>query len=168
MRYFVTLGSEIIEAELHDDGEGRYRITCNGRAHEVRIEGPPPSDTARPSVVVDGKVVDLSPDVGTGHIHLRGTTQPFAVSRQDPRLDATSAQRAHASEVRSPMPGKVVEVRFGAGAPVEKGQCVVVVEAMKMQNELVAPCDGAIRRVHVREGQAVERGTLLVELEASS
>ena len=63
------------------------------------------------------------------------------------------------------MPGRVVAVLVGEGEPVRAGQGVVVLEAMKMQNEIQAEHDGVVKRVCVEPGQAVEGGDLLFELE---
>jgi pyruvate carboxylase len=65
----------------------------------------------------------------------------------------------------APMPGKVVRVLVERGQAVAEAQGLVVVEAMKMENEIRAPREGTISEVHVREGQAVEGGALLVVLE---
>ncbi len=81
-----------------------------------------------------------------------------------------SSRRAKASgdgpvEVRAQMPGKVVKVLVAAGATVEAGQGLVVVEAMKMQNEMKAPKGGRVARVHAREGATVTAGEPLVVVE---
>jgi biotin carboxyl carrier protein len=67
--------------------------------------------------------------------------------------------------VHAPMPGLVVEVLVQPGAAVEAGQPVVIVEAMKMQNELVAPLKGRVARVSVAPGAAVDTGQLLVAIQ---
>ncbi len=69
--------------------------------------------------------------------------------------------QAHRLEV--PMPGRVVRVLVQPGDEVQRGQGLVIVEAMKMENELKAPRAARISAVHVREGQGVEKGTLLLE-----
>ena len=63
------------------------------------------------------------------------------------------------------MPGKVVELLVQAGEAVEKDQGIIIIEAMKMENEIRAPVAGTVKAVHVEAGQAVESGELLVELE---
>ena len=67
--------------------------------------------------------------------------------------------------MRAPMPGRVLRVLVNAGDPVTARQGVVVVEAMKMENELVSPRDGRVREIHVTEGVSVEAGRLLVVIE---
>jgi biotin carboxyl carrier protein len=68
-------------------------------------------------------------------------------------------------KILAPMPGKVVRVLAGVGTKVEAGEPVLVIEAMKMQNELKAPKKGKISRLHVGEGSAVEAGQTLAEVE---
>ena len=63
------------------------------------------------------------------------------------------------------MPGKVIEVLVAEGDSVEKGQGLVIVEAMKMENELACPRDGTVQRVLVQSGTAVERGAVLLVIE---
>jgi biotin carboxyl carrier protein len=81
-----------------------------------------------------------------------------------------SSRRAKTSgngpvEVRAQMPGKVIKVLVAAGATVEAGQGLVVVEAMKMQNEMKAPKGGRVARIHAREGATVVAGEPLVVVE---
>ena len=65
----------------------------------------------------------------------------------------------------APMPGLVVKVEVEVGQAVRAGQGVVVVEAMKMENELKAPADGVVAKIHVEPRQTVEKGTVLITLE---
>lgn len=73
---------------------------------------------------------------------------------------------AGAAQIAAPIPGKVVKVNVVAGDQVEAGQSVVVLEAMKMENELEAERAGCVATVHVSAGDTVDKGTVLVELEA--
>lgn len=70
-----------------------------------------------------------------------------------------------AAQVKAPMPGRVVRILVSPGQPVERGQPVAIVEAMKMENELQASASGAVKHIHVQQGAAVESGQLLVELD---
>ena len=104
---------------------------------------------------------------GVVDVDVAGT--PIAVTLTDPRLTKLSvaARRGAAGPdvVRAPMPGKVVKVLVKAGDRVAAGQGVVVVEAMKMENELLASRAGAVLAVHVAEGRAVDAQEALVTLE---
>jgi len=74
---------------------------------------------------------------------------------------------ATAGNLNAAMPGKVVRVLVGPGDVVEAGQGLLVLEAMKMENELSATGAGTVRSIHVAEGDNVDKGTLLIEIEAS-
>jgi pyruvate carboxylase subunit B len=89
----------------------------------------------------------------------------------DPRAravrEAGSAGSArHSGLLHAPMPGRVLRVLVEAGASVTQGQALIVVEAMKMENELKAPGAGTVGRVHVAAGDRVEKGAVLVEITA--
>ena len=87
-------------------------------------------------------------------------------SVMDPRRKALRmAAGAGADVIKTAMPGRVVRILVAAGDSVEKGAPVIVVEAMKMENELTAPRAGIISRICVEEGAQVEGKTVLVELE---
>ena len=80
-------------------------------------------------------------------------------------LSAASAAAAGPAPLVAPMPGMIVRVNVKAGDQVQAGQGLVVMEAMKMENELRAAAAGTVKRVHVSPGTAVEKGVLLLELE---
>ena len=81
-------------------------------------------------------------------------------------VEASESSRSRGgSRVEAPIPGKVVAVKVKPGDAVEPGQPLVVLEAMKMENELVAEQAGRVAKVHIEPGTTVDSGTLLVELE---
>ncbi|MBK5188541.1 MAG: biotin/lipoyl-binding protein [Gemmatimonadaceae bacterium] len=80
-------------------------------------------------------------------------------------MQASVAKPAGPAPLRAPMPGLIVQLRVAAGDSVAAGDGLVVMEAMKMENELRAISAGTVRAVHVTVGAAVEKGALLVELE---
>lgn len=97
---------------------------------------------------------------------VKGRRLPLAIS--DPRDTATQAGAVRLSglqEVRALMPGKVVKLLVSVGDEVEAGAGVVVVEAMKMQNEMRAPKTGRVKRIHKTEGSTVGPGEALLEIE---
>jgi len=150
-----------VDVEPREDG---YTVAVDGREHRVegtfgpqiraRIDDRPIEATARR----DGLdiVVELS---GRSYVYrLRDTRAPKLARR---RAGADTAR----GEVHAPMPGLIVDVLVEAGAAVEAGQPVVIMEAMKMQNELVAPLQGKVAKVSVAPGAAVEAGQLLLAIE---
>ena len=99
--------------------------------------------------------------VGAGRYTVEAVDERLLAIR---KLTGAGAGPPGPRSVRAPMPGLVVKVEVGEGDAVVAGQGVVVVEAMKMENELRAEGDAVVLRVHVSEGDTVERDQLLVEL----
>jgi biotin carboxyl carrier protein len=90
------------------------------------------------------------------------------ISLTDPRDRASNSQKAGAAgpiELRAQMPGKIIKLLAEIGATVTAGQGLIVVEAMKMQNEVKAPKDGKLARIHVTEGSTVSAGDPLLTVE---
>jgi biotin carboxyl carrier protein len=111
-------------------------------------------------VDVDGAAPDLT-------VTVAGRTLPLKLvdARTKVASAAAPARQSGLLAVRSPMPGKVVKVLVKAGDEVKAGAPVVVIEAMKMENELRAPRDGKVKDVSAKEGQTVEAGQSLATLE---
>ena len=84
-----------------------------------------------------------------------------AASVAAPAAAAAPAGAAGAVAVKAPMPGNILDVKVSAGASVKAGDVLVILEAMKMENEIMAPCDGTVTSVSVTKGAAVESGALL-------
>lgn len=74
---------------------------------------------------------------------------------------SAAAVPAGGEQVTSPMPGTILSVSVTPGSPVKKGQVLMILEAMKMENEIMCPCDGTIASVHVSKGASVDSGALL-------
>ncbi len=72
-----------------------------------------------------------------------------------------AAAPAGGEQVTSPMPGTILDVKVAQGAAVKKGDVLMILEAMKMENEIMCPCDGKVASIHAAKGAAVESGTLL-------
>ena len=84
-----------------------------------------------------------------------------AVDASDVKAAAPSAPAAGGETVSSPMPGTILSVNVTNGAAVKKGDVLMVLEAMKMENEIMSPCDGTVTSVNVSKGAAVETGAVL-------
>ena len=103
------------------------------------------------TITVNGNVYDVTVEEGTG------SAAPAAKA-------AAPAVAQGAGKVNAPMPGKILKVNATAGAAVKKGDVLVVLEAMKMENEICAPQDGTIATVECAAGDSVESGKVLVSL----
>jgi acetyl/propionyl-CoA carboxylase alpha subunit len=146
-------------------GKGRYTVAIDGRplAVDWRPVGGP-----FVSLLVDGRSHDVGLERRPGGYRVLVGSHDFAVELLAPtRGDVVAARPAPAGPARllAPMPGRVVRVLAEPGQEVEAGQGLVVMEAMKMENELRSPRAGRVVEVHARERQAVETGSLLVVVE---
>jgi biotin carboxyl carrier protein len=165
MRYYVTLpGGDEIAVDVIQRPGGKLEALVDGEPVEVDavdVEG-------ATNVRVRGQIFDLWLEghgatvgfVGSGH---RARAQ---VESDRMRMAASAARSTStsASMVTAPMPGRVVKVLVAEGAAVQAGAPVIVVEAMKMENELCAAKPGVVVRIHVAVGQNVDGGAALVEL----
>jgi len=161
MRYVVSVRGREIAVDVTPLATGRLCVTLEGSKApplEVTLFGETEAAAAIGSRVLDLRASGRDVTIGSER-------RPVRVESRDKRERSPSANRAGASGiVRAPMPGRVVKVLVGLGASVEQGAGVVVVEAMKMENELVSPVSGSVARVLVEAGDAVERGAPLVEI----
>lgn len=119
-----------------------YRITVNGTAYDVAVEelgaGAAPAVAAAPAA-------------------------PVAAAAPAPAAPAAPAA-AGSIEVAAPMPGKILNVKASVGTAVKKGDVILILEAMKMENDVVAPEDGTVASINVSAGDAVEAGDVLATL----
>ena len=166
-QFDVADRSREVEVKPH---QGGYLVTVDGRTRfvsAVRVDsqtlsllvGDPGSEDSRS---VEAAVVSL-PGNGLVEVHIDGFRLPVVTKNgHDRRQDRRGAPVSGAQRVVAPMPGKVVRVLVKPGEAVKPRQVLVVVEAMKMENELRAARDGTVAGVFVSEGQSVEAGTALV------
>jgi biotin carboxyl carrier protein len=147
----------------------RVTISRSGASMSVSIDGRPCDVNA---VVVDAHTLSLlfghrsyeatlAPDGATGDVIVRVGSTPVAVTNGRRRWGRSADNGSGPQRITAPMPGKVVRVLVQPGDVVHARQPLIVVEAMKMENELRAARDGTVSEVHAREGSSVEAGTLL-------
>ena len=115
----------------------KYRVNVNGTAYEVEIE------------LIDGAAAPAA------------APAPAAKEEAAP---APAAVPAGGEAINAPMPGTILAVNVTAGQAVKKGDVLMVLEAMKMENEIMAPADGTVASVNVNAGASVEAGTVLCTL----
>ncbi len=169
MIYHVTVGDRTVEVEV--------------RGSEIRVDGEAIAEVSLVglgrgpvrSLLVDGQSHRVSARrTGSGTWRLGIGGRAIRAEVLDERTAAIRAMAGPSLASRgprpvvAPMPGMVVRVEVAEGDRVESGQGVVIVEAMKMENELRTDAAGVVSRVHVAEGQAVEKDEVLVELATPS
>jgi biotin carboxyl carrier protein len=163
MRYVVSIAEETFELDVDQRPEGGYLVRGpEGRECVVDSLAFAP---AMLSLLIDGRVLTVLP--GEGEIRLRGERYAVTAENWQARREsrATIEQGALARTITASMPGRIVRVLCEVGTSVRAHTPLIVIEAMKMQNELCAKSDATVRAVHVGEGETVERGALLIELE---
>ena len=109
----------------------KYRVNVNGTVYEVELE----------------EITGAAPAAAPA---------PAAVAAAP-----VAAAPAGGEQITSPMPGNILSVNVAAGDTVKKGQVLMILEAMKMENEIMCPCDGKVVSVNTSKGSSVESGTLL-------
>ncbi|MBA3317348.1 MAG: hypothetical protein H0T50_04570 [Gemmatimonadales bacterium] len=165
MKYIVGIAGREIEVEVDGD-----RVTVIGSTRTASLRSIP--GTTSRQLVLDGRPTGLtmrSAGRGQWSVETRGDRWEVEVLDERTRhirgLTAGSARQRGPKTLRAPMPGLVVRVLVETGHAVTAGAGLVVLEAMKMENELKAPATGVVRAVRVEAGQAVEKGQELVEFE---
>jgi biotin carboxyl carrier protein len=165
VRYVVLVNGQAIEVEV--DGE---HVTVAGELHSATLGAIP--GTPLRQLMLDGRPLTLSVEsLGRGRWALTPAGERWEVEVMDERtrhirsLTGAGDQRRSADVLRAPMPGLVVRVQAKPGEAVAAGTGLVVLEAMKMENELKAATAGVVKVVRVTPGEAVEKGQVLVEFE---
>lgn len=167
MKYFARAGEREYECKLHGDGEA-LSIEIGGRTYRADL-----AHIGRAHVytlLLDGRSYEFSVHAENGTVELSGGAGEFTVEVEDARTHAARAKTAAGrgaggpTIVRAAMPGIVREVLVADGAAVAKGQALLILEAMKMQNEIRAERAGVVAKVEVASGATVDKGAALVEL----
>ena len=146
--------------------DGRFRISIDGVEQLVDATALRPGSW---SLIVDGRSFQVDLDRRRGGIAASVGASEVTLHVEDAlhrRLASAAGARAPArgESIRAPIAGKVVKVLVAVGDPVAPGSAVIVLEAMKMENELAAERGGTVSAIHKAAGQAVDTGDLLVEI----
>ena len=145
---FAEVDSRLYEIEIRELADGQYLLVDGSSIYRCRVEAKRGSQSSF-EVVLQGRAHEITI---IDPKRLRGT-------------DSAGAQHAGAAELVSPMPGKIVRVLVEVGAQVEIGTGIVVVEAMKMQNEMKSPKAGVVVSINAETGATVNAGDVLAVIE---
>ncbi len=177
MKFIATLGDaqHVIECQRDENNTDVFHMTLDGKHYDV--------DARRmPSQIVHILMDNHSYDVdlerlakksdtldGRIHVRVRGRVLRFEIL-DERRIKMKEAQGFRfdvggVANIDSPMPGKVIKILKSEGDEVKEGEGIIVVEAMKMENELRSPKAGKVRDIKVKEGDAVEAGARLAQIE---
>ena len=138
----------------------KYVATLNGKKYEIeieRVDGYKPLDRGAAAVAT-------APIIAPAPAPVAAAPAPAPVAAPAPAPVAAPAPAAGGQSVDAPMPGKILDIKVKVGDAVTFGQCVVVMEAMKMETEIVAPAAGTIASINVSNGDTVDTGAVLVTL----
>jgi pyruvate carboxylase subunit B len=168
MKYVVQVDGQTIDVEV--DGE---RVTVGGQTHHATLGAI--TGTPLRQLMVDGRPVTLSVEsLGRGRWALTRGGDRLEVEVLDERthhirsLTGAGDHRKSLDVLKAPMPGLVVRISVKAGDAVATGTGLVVLEAMKMENELKAPSAAVVKSIRVAPGEAVEKGQVLLEFEGDN
>ncbi|MEK6573472.1 MAG: biotin/lipoyl-containing protein [Chloroflexota bacterium] len=162
MKYLTTLNDKTYLIEINDD----RHVAVDGRTYEIDLEAV--ADQPLYSLLIDNQSFEgfVENDDEGWRVLMRGDLyQARVVDERAVRL-AKSAGGTVAQtgdfQLKAPMPGLVVSVLVSEGQAVKKGDIIVILESMKMQNELKSPRDGTVARVKVKGGDTVEQNQIMI------
>lgn len=170
MKYFVTLPSgREHQVDIKEDASGAVSVKVDGQAVQATAEKSDLTSSGRgaTAIRIGDRSVELWLEGTPPKLGVIADGQRFFATVESERMRIRAANKPSAGsegDIKSPMPGRVVRVLVKDGDEVEIGVPVIVVEAMKMENELGAPRAGKVKKVHVAVGATVESGTLLAEI----
>ena len=133
----------------------KYVVTLNGKNYEVEV--------TETDAIVTG-ITEVPVMVAAAPV----AVAPVAAPAEAPKAEETpaapaapAAPTASGTQVKAPMPGTILAVKASAGQAVKAGDVIVVLEAMKMENDIVAPCDGTVKEIVVAKGTTVNTDDIL-------
>ncbi|MDZ4764283.1 MAG: biotin/lipoyl-containing protein [Chloroflexota bacterium] len=164
MKYITIINEREFEIEI--DNDGNLRVNGEARAVDFIALGP-----SLYSILMDNQshetVID---DLGSGDFDVRVRGRLYSGTVLDERAQVMRTQRGSLAipsgelSIKSPMPGLIAAIPVTEGQEVKAGQTVIILESMKMQNELKTPRDGVVQRVNVQTGQSVEQNKVLITI----
>jgi biotin carboxyl carrier protein len=164
MKYITTVDDRQFTVEILDD----RHVSVDGKTYAIDFE----SVSGQPvySLIVDGRSHEsyIYPGDDNWQVLLRGRLYPVkVVDEREMRLRAAAGGNVVETgeyHLRAPMPGLVVTIPVTEGQEIKKGQVILILESMKMQNELKSPRDGTIGRIRVKTGESVEQKQTLLSV----
>ncbi len=164
MKYITTIGEKEYTVEILDE----KHVSLNGKVVEINFASV--NDQPVYSMLIDGKSYEsyIYPGENNWEVLLRGRQfEAFVEDEREKRLRAAAGDGpAEGGEfhLKAPMPGLIVAIPVEDGQAVKKGQVLLILESMKMQNELKSPKDGTVSRIKAKIGETVEQRTTLLSV----
>jgi biotin carboxyl carrier protein len=145
----AKLNGENLNYELQKLNYHNYLLRINNSVYEISSEQ---VNSEKFSFLVNGIKINL-------------TARTALKERAKKLIDATKSSSGSAVDINAPMPGMILKINKNNGDEIEKGESVLILEAMKMENDLKSPAKGKIKKLFVDEGNAVEKGDRLFSIE---
>ena len=167
MAFIAKLGDQNYTVEIEEVGKSLYRVSVDG--NEILVDG---KKTGRSnySLIINHRSFEVDVDITETEYRVLVDGRNYHIDLVDERRrrvggSQSGFQLEGRQNISVPMAGKVIAVLVNEGDHIEKGQGLVIVEAMKMENEVRSPIQAEVKEVKVKTGQAVEAGELLLIVE---
>ena len=165
----LKLNTRLAKINIIEENGSKYKVKIDDRIYDIDIEK---VESNVYSILLNGHSINMEMIEGESLNHYKVNTINNYYEIEV--IDAATRYRNRSGSgveeggniVSTPMPGKIVKIPVRVGDPIEKGQTVVVVSAMKMESEYKSAVDGVVKYIHVKEGDAVEGHKPLVEIES--
>jgi len=167
MAFIAKLGGESCRVEIEEMDKSLYRVSVDGNDLVVDAKK---TGLSSYSLIIDNRSFEVDVDVSEDEYRVLVDGRSYHIHLIDERRVRlgglqTGIQLQGRQNVAVPMPGKVIAVLVSEGDRVEKGQGLVIVEAMKMENEVRSPISGEVKEVRAKAGETLEAGAVLVVVE---
>ena len=167
MGFVARLGERTYIIEIEEIEKSQYKIALDG--NEFSVDGKKTGRTNY-SLIVDHRSFEIEVDSSGDDYRVLVDGRSYHIDLIDERRVRSGGadfgtQPYGAQRVTVPMPGKIIAVLVSAGDAVERGEGLVIIEAMKMENEVRSPLAGTVREIRVMPGESVEAGTVVVVVE---
>jgi biotin carboxyl carrier protein len=167
MAFIAQLGEQSYTLEIEEIGKAVYRVSIDG--HEFLVDGKKTGRTNY-SLIINDRSFEVEVDSKEDEYRVLVDGRNYHVRLTDERRmlaggGLAAVQLQGRQRVSVPMPGKVIAVLVAEGDKIEKGQGLVIVEAMKMENEVHSPITGEVKEIKVKPGDTVDGGAVLVVVE---
>ena len=167
MSFIGKLGGQTYTVEIEETGKSVYRVSVDG--NEFLVDGKKTGRTNY-SLIVDNRSFEVEVDNTADEYRVLVDGRNYHIHLVDERRIRVGGTQSGLElqgrqNVSVPMPGKIIAVLVGEGDAVEKGQGLVIVEAMKMENEVRSPISGEVKEIRVKPGDTVEGGAVLIVVE---
>ena len=163
MAYIIKIDNKEFKVDLKQEGKG-FKVYLDGKSWVVTVAS---DEGSRLTLIIDDKPFDVILE-SDDHIFVEGESYNVEIfDEQVGRLMKASAGRSENRELalKAAMPGLIIEMTVKEGDKVTEGQGLLIIEAMKMQNQIQTPRDGVVKTIQVKKGQTVNSGDTLIIIE---